>query len=211
MALGTIYHRALPVHRIRLTVRTAGGHSWVHSDRASAIHELVHLGERILKIPTPRKPRTTINIGTIKGGTSINSRADHAFLEIDLRSEDADKLHQLVSRIERLAEKAGERHASLSIDNIGERPGGSIPEDHPLVRVAHTAYSRQNISPIAFQIGSTDASIPLSLGIPALCVGLTYGGGAHSDSEFIQIPPMENGYRAVLEMVIEAAGYISRT
>ncbi len=211
MALGTIYHRALPVHRIRLTIRTAGGHSWVHSDRASAIHELVHLGERILKIPTPRKPRTTINIGTIKGGTSINSRADHASFEVDLRSEDEDKLHQFVRKIERLAEKADKRHSSISIERIGERPGGSIPQDHPLVRLAHTAYSRQNISPIELQIGSTDASIPLSLGIPAVCVGLTYGGGAHSDSEFIQIPPMEKGYLAVLEMLIDAAGYISRT
>jgi len=90
-------------------------------------------------------------------------------------------------------------------------PGGEIPEGHPLVKLAYAAYARQNISPIDLQIGSTDASIPLSLGIPAVCVGLTYGGGAHSDNEFIQIPPMEKGYHAVLEMLHNAAALISRT
>ncbi len=124
MALGTIYHRALPVSRIRLTIRTTGGHSWVHSNRASAVHELIHLGERILRIPVPRRPRTTINIGMINGGTSINSRADHAFFEIDIRSEDESKLIHIVRKVERLAAKMEKRDCSISTERIGERPGG---------------------------------------------------------------------------------------
>lgn len=205
MALGTIYHRALPIRRLRLAVKTAGGHSWVHSEELSAVHELVLISERILNIPLPDRPRTTLNIGTFHGGTSINTRADSAFLEMDLRSEDEQKLNQLEKKIRDVVRSSTRKKAAADLEEIGNRPGGSIPENHPLVHAARDAYRKQDISPINLQIGSTDASIPLSMGLPAVCVGLTQGGGAHSDGEFIRIPPMPAGYAAVLDLIQSAA------
>ncbi len=86
MALGQIYHRGLGVQRYRITVDTPGGHSWVDYGRPSAIHVLGEIIYRLSNLSLPRVPRTTLNIGTISGGTSINTIAAHAQLELDLRS-----------------------------------------------------------------------------------------------------------------------------
>ncbi|MBN1264480.1 MAG: M20/M25/M40 family metallo-hydrolase [Anaerolineales bacterium] len=211
MALGTIYHRALPIQRYRLTCKTLGGHAWAHHDRFSAIHELIHLAKSILKISLPHIPRTTMNIGIINGGTSINSLANEAFLELDLRSEEADQLDRITRKIKGIVKSAECAELSVELTSIGNRPGGSIPEKHALVELARIAYEHQGISPIHFQIGSTDASIPLSKGIPAVCVGLTYGANAHSDAEFIQLEPLERGYASILELIRSTAHYVSHT
>jgi len=209
MALGTIYHRALPIQRYRLTLKTQGGHSWAHAERKSAIHELIHLAEQILGIPLPRSPRTTLNIGILNGGTSINSLAKEAFLEIDLRSEDEDRIEHIAQKIKIIVDRKTDTELRCELASIGNRPGGAIPPEHPLVDLAQRAYKKQGISQVRFEIGSTDASIPLSLGIPAVCVGLTQGGNAHSDDEFIKLEPMEQGYKAFLELIQSSARYIS--
>lgn len=203
MALGHIYHQGLPVRRFRITVSCAGGHAWIHAGRPSAIHELVELARKLLHTRRPRRLPFSVNLGRIVGGTSVNSLADEATLEIDLRSTDQEALDKWIGAMERQISKARTEAVQIKLEAIGHRPGGAIPEDHYLVQYAVESLSAAGLELAALDMGSTDASLPLSFGLPAVCVGLTNGGGAHSLSEFIEIEPLAHGYRA-LRYLIEA-------
>jgi tripeptide aminopeptidase len=200
MALGQIYHRGLGVNRYRIGVVTPGGHSWVNKDRPSAIHELAKLVTRITGLPVPEKPRTTINVGVINGGISVNTIAPEAFLELDLRSEDGDVLADLATRVVVLVESAKLMDVRVTADRIGDRPQGAIPADHPLVGLAVDCLESLGIQP-QLNIGSTDANIPLSRGYPAVCIGLTTGTGAHTVGESIDISPLANGLDQLVKLV----------
>lgn len=200
MALGQIYHRGLGVRRYRIQAHTSGGHSWVDYGKPSAVHELARLVARMTEIALPARPRTTLNVGKISGGTSINTIAAEAVLELDLRSEDPAMLVWLAGSIERLVEQASRPGVQVTCRVIGERPAGGIPAGHPLVRLARSCLDRQGI-PAHLGIGSTDANVPLSLGLPAVCIGLTTGGGAHTMDEFVRISPLSRGMEQLAALV----------
>src|SRR5688572_11613672 len=100
LALGHIYHRAIGVKRYRIHAHTAGGHSWSDYGQPSAVHELASLVTRLTSIHLPREPRTTMNVGTISGGTGINVLASESICELDLRSEDPAVLVKIASQVE---------------------------------------------------------------------------------------------------------------
>jgi len=102
MALGQIYDRGLGVRRYRISALTRGGHSWVDYGAPSAVHELVSVANHLAAMKLPRDPRTTMNIGVISGGTSVNTIAAEAHLELDLRSEDLAILDHLALRVQDL-------------------------------------------------------------------------------------------------------------
>lgn len=203
MGLGEIFHRGLGVQRYRITVQTAGGHSWIDYGKPSAIHELARLVNRLSNLSLPTEPRTTLNVGVIGGGTSINTIASQAFLELDLRSEDTGELKKLVSQVEALASRANRPGVTVEPGIIGTRPSGSIPADHWLVRLAGSCLQDQDILPVS-GIGSTDANIPLSRGLPAVCIGLTHGSGAHTLGEIIHTPPLAQGLAQLARLVTQA-------
>jgi acetylornithine deacetylase/succinyl-diaminopimelate desuccinylase-like protein len=203
MAFGHIYHRGIGVRRYRITARTAGGHSWTDYGSPSAIHELAEVASRITALRLPERPRTTLNVGRMWGGTSINTVAAEAALELDLRSEDADNLETLVRRVDALVVTAQKRGVSVETELISERPPGVIRPDHPLIRLAVSCISDQGESP-SLIAGSTDANIPLSRGYPALVLGLTTGSGAHTTKESINIEPLERGLESVVQFVCRA-------
>ena len=203
MALGQIYHRALAVRRFRITARTKGGHSWVDYGNPSAIHSLSAFINHLTALELPKFPRTTLNVGVISGGTSVNTIAAQACLELDLRSEELPKLEELVSQVEELVRAFNRSKMQFEIELIGHRPSGQIPPGHPLVRLAQRSLKSLGIQP-CLNIGSTDANIPLSLGYPAVCLGLTSGGGAHTVDEYINIPPLRQGLQQ-LALVVEGA------
>jgi di/tripeptidase len=159
------------------------------------------IGAELTSISLPNDPRTTLNIGFMHGGTSINTIAYDGQIEIDLRSEDPKQLEALVRRVVRTARSYRSRSVEIEIEVIGERPGGGIPSDHPLVEAAHQALVDIGEEMIFLQTGSTDASVPLSRNIPAVCVGLTRGRDAHSIEECIEIEPMPRGYAALLDLI----------
>lgn len=204
MALGHIYHRALPVRRYRLTANTRGGHSWIHRGRTSAIHALVRLAGQLLEIPLPNGARTTLNIGTIDGGRSINSIADGAMMELDLRSESMDSLDRLDQAVQATVSEAANSGQRLELELIGVRPAGELPSGHPLVQAAAQALTAAGEQDQFLEAGSTDASIPLHRGLPAVCVGVTKGGEAHTLDEYIELNPMPHGYRALRELIERA-------
>jgi di/tripeptidase len=203
MALGQIYHRALAVRRFRITARTKGGHSWVDYGNPSAIHSLSAFINRLTGLDLPKFPRTTLNVGVISGGTSVNTIAAQACLELDLRSEELPKLEELVSHVEELVRAFNRPMMQFDIELIGHRPSGQIPQGHPLVRLAQRSLKSLGIQP-CLNIGSTDANIPLSQGYPAVCLGLTSGGGAHTVDEYINIRPLRQGLRQLV-LVVEGA------
>ncbi|RPI88506.1 MAG: M20/M25/M40 family metallo-hydrolase [Chloroflexi bacterium] len=200
MALEQIYHRGLGVQRYRISAHTRGGHSWVDFGCPSAIHELAALINRITAIPVPGSPRSSMNIGVISGGTSVNTIASEARLELDLRSESPRVLKRMISQVEALVKDANRPGVEVRAEIVGSRPPGKISENHPLVQLAVKVLSSLKLESY-LNIGSTDANIPLSQGLPAICIGLTHGSGAHTMSEAIQTSPVELGLRQLTEIV----------
>jgi len=200
MGLGQVYHRGLGVERYRITARTKGGHSWVDYGKPSAVHHLAALAARIASLSLPRSPHTTLNVGTFNGGTSINTIAAEAHMDLDMRSEDSGALQALAGHVRQMVEEARRSGVSFEVETIGRRPAGEIPRDHPLVRLAENCLRGEGIHPHP-EIASTDATIPLSRGLPAVCIGLTTGGGAHTTAEFIDIPPLRHGIQQLIALV----------
>jgi acetylornithine deacetylase/succinyl-diaminopimelate desuccinylase-like protein len=200
MGLGQVYHRGLGVRRFRITVHTSGGHSWIDYGQPSAIHELTALSARIAALDLPGTPRTTLNIGIISGGTSVNTIAAEAMLELDLRSESTGALEALAGQVGRLVQAAQKPGVKVEAEVIGQRPSGELPADHALVRLAQDCLRAVGVEP-HLNIGSTDANLPLNRGLPAVTIGLTTGGRAHTVHEFINIPPLEKGMEQVLRLV----------
>jgi tripeptide aminopeptidase len=201
MSLGHIYHKGLSVRRLRISADGPGGHSWIHNSRPSAIHTLVEISHAILNIKIPASPKTTLNIGLFHGGTTINSIARQAYFDLDLRSETEQALNNLTRKVTDILTSYERKEIKVKTQGIGERPGGELPINHPLLEVAQKALESAGEKNIHFEVGSTDANVPLSMGLPAICMGLTLGGGAHSLEEYIEIPPIERGYRSILNLI----------
>ncbi len=205
MALGFIQARALGVHRYRISATTSGGHSWSDYGQPSALHTLSSLVTQLLAIDLQTEPRTTLNVGRMAGGTSVNAIAAEAWLELDLRSESPSVLVDLANEVERLVEVSNQPGVKMEAETIGRRPAGELPDDHPLVSLAEDCLRAQGIQPKQ-TIGSTDANIPLSLGLPAIVLGVTTGAGAHTLSEYIEVEPVLRGMDQLAEFVSKVWG-----
>jgi tripeptide aminopeptidase len=203
MALGQIFLRGLGVRRYRLRVQTAGGQSWMDFGQPSAVHELTALSTRITALELPHSPRTTLNVGIISGGSSVNTIAAEAMLELDLRSESAATLEYVAGQVEQIVRAANKPGVAVEMEVIGQRPAGEIPTGHRLVRLAQACLREVGVEP-HLNIGSTDANLPLSLGLPAITIGLTTGGRAHTVHEFMNIAPLEMGMQQLLRLVSQA-------
>lgn len=207
MALGQIYHRGLSVKRYRITAHTSGGHPWVNRENLSAIHELAALVNKLDELPLSLQPRSTLNVGVFSGGTSVNTIASQAHLELDLRSEAGDSLDKLAQEVKSLVQRSEHSGVKFTIKRIGERPGGGIPPDHPLVQLVVHALEEQGIR-AQLGVASTDANVPLSLGIPAVSIGLTTGGQAHTVEEYIHTAPLAQGLEQLVAVVERAYQFL---
>ncbi len=200
MALGHVYHQSIGVRRYRVTLRVGGGHSWSDYGQPSAIHELADLIKRITDLRLPSSPRTTLNVGRIGGGTSINTLAPEAWMELDMRSESPEALARLVERVDGLIAAANRPSVHVTVETIGQRPAGCLPADHPLIRLGQNCLTMHGLG-AALTSGSTDANIPLSRGYPAVVMGVTTGNGAHTTGEFIDTEPVERGMESLLSFI----------
>jgi len=200
MAFGSIYHQAIGVRRYKIICRTTGGHSWSDYGLPSAIHELARLVIQIAELPLPKTPRTTLNVGKIAGGTTVNTIAAEAWLELDLRSEDPAALKELIGGVERLVQNAERVGVKFELEQIGDRPAGGIPAEHPFVKLAEVCVREQGAAP-HLTGGSTDANVPLSRGYPSIVLGVTTGGSAHTVHEYINTEPVEKGMASIVDFV----------
>jgi len=190
----------LRLKRYEVKVNTEGGHSWGDFGRPSAIHEIASLITEITSIEISDNPRSSLNVGIIEGGTSINTIAPEARIEIDLRSESSKELKGMASKVEVAVKAMARESVDFTIKVIGNRPSGMILEDHELVKIAKDALISLGDDPLC-SVGSTDANIPLSLGFPAITIGLTTGGGVHTIHEYIDILPLEKGMKQLFDIV----------
>ncbi|MEW5986772.1 MAG: M20/M25/M40 family metallo-hydrolase [Chloroflexota bacterium] len=203
---GQLFHQAISVSRYRIEVNTPGGHSWSSFGNPSAIHYLARLITAIDSLVVPGEPKTTYNVGVIEGGTSINTIAASAALQLDLRSEDPAALAHLVAEVERIVHDAPRpANVQVTMTRIGHRPGGRIPARANLVLWAETALRQVGCHTVQFATGSTDANVPLSLGYPAVCIGLATSGNAHRLDEYLDTTHLAAGLGQLLLLSLAAA------
>ncbi len=188
-----VVNRAAGSRRYEITYRALGGHSYADFLMPHPIHALGRAIAKIATFEVPSDPKTTFNVGIVRGGTAVNAISATAAMVVDLRSESAEELGRLDAKLKQAVDEAlAEERArwpmssaplTVTWDTLGIRPGGVVAESSPLVRIVAGAGKQLGV-PVVFSSASTDANIPMSLGIPALAVG--HGGhsvGEHSLGE----------------------------
>ncbi|MCZ7648333.1 MAG: M20/M25/M40 family metallo-hydrolase [Planctomycetota bacterium] len=200
--LGHIVGAAVGSIRYRIRVKGPGGHSWSDFGKPSALHHLARIAAELARLEMPAQPRSTFNIGVIQGGTSINTIAPEAELQLDLRSVDPDTL-QVIDARARAAVHAVPCPSELSVEleELGRRPAGDPDLTTDWVDVGRAVWEALGI-PVKITASSTDANIPLSLGLRASTIGTHRGGGAHTENEWIDPQSLPKGLEAVLLAVL---------
>jgi len=191
-----IVHRALGARRYRITYHGPGGHSWAAFGVANPAHAVGRAIDRIAAIPALHAPRTAHSVVRLGGGTSLNSIPQEAWFDVDLRSEEPRALerldaaaHQAVT--ESLEEEnhrrlPGTAPLTVDIQRIGDRPSGLTPRAHPLVQAA-VAATRAVGHEHQLACASTDANLPIALGVPAVALGAGgRAGNAHLPTEWYE-------------------------
>jgi acetylornithine deacetylase/succinyl-diaminopimelate desuccinylase-like protein len=207
--LGRVTHVAVGSRRFRISVKGPGGHSWGDFGRPNAIHGLSRLIAELDAIPLPRSPKTTLNVGMIHGGVSVNSIAPEASCLLDLRSIDESALRRLSDRVTRLVDRSNRGDGVVyEAESIGERPAGVVAADSPIVQIAASTLAALGLEP-SFDASSTDANVPIAAGIPAVCIGLTTGGNVHRVDEFIDLDPVAKGVAQLALLTLALAESLS--
>jgi len=203
--LGRVCHQGVGSRRYRVSVSAPGGHSWENFGQASAVHELVRLAGQMLTLEVRRSPKSTYNIGVISGGRSVNTIAESASLELDLRSESREGLESLVEQVERMVAGAGAPEVRVTLETIGDRTPGAIDTRHPLPELCRTVLRELRVEPRS-RPESTDANVPLAMGIPAVCIGLTKAGDVHRASEYMETGPVATGLAQLVTLIPRVYG-----
>ncbi|MEQ8718688.1 MAG: M20/M25/M40 family metallo-hydrolase [Acidimicrobiales bacterium] len=204
--LGRVCSTAVGSVRRRVTLRGPGGHAWEASEAPSAVHGVARVVATLDSAQRPIDARTAVNVGRIGGGTAINARADHAWFDVDLRAESQAALDELVATLEStVAAAAGD--FAIEVESLGDRPAGAIDPTHPLVLAALEALDAAGIVG-ELTAASTDANAAHPVGVPAIALGVTRGGGEHTPDEWIETAPLGRGL-SVLAATITT--YLRRT
>ncbi|MCY0876501.1 MAG: M20/M25/M40 family metallo-hydrolase [Firmicutes bacterium] len=203
-------------HRYKVTYRGPGGHSFGDFGTPSAIHALGRAVARIADVVTPNDPKTTFTVGEISGGTSVNTIAQEASMLIDLRSNDETALATLETDVLAILRDActkenerwqTEEGISVQIDLIGDRPAGQQSAESVIVQVAGAAAGELGLEPALDGAQSTDANVPIALGIPAVTLGGGGGcGGMHTLAEYFDPTGAHIGVQRVLLTVLGLVG-----
>lgn len=211
-----IVTRAVGSKRYRVTVRGPGGHAWADRGTANPAHALGEALAAVTAVRLPPRPAWSLNVGRIGGGTSINAIPESAWFEIDLRSESGDTLDSLeqlvLERIRQAVRSAdaqrrrGTAPLSLEKDRIGSRPAGRTRPDATVVEAAKqaTRFIRRRPELVA---SSTDANVPMALGIPSIAIGAGgESGGMHTVHEWYANRKGPDGVVRALLTVLAVAG-----
>lgn len=203
--LDKIVNRAVGSNRYRVTVRTEGGHSFSKFGRDNAIEKLAGIIEELYRIQVPGEGKTTYNVGLISGGTSINTIAQEAQMLYEFRSDSRKGLSFMEKAFTEVLEGARARGLDVSCEVIGVRPcAGEVDEAKQAALVERGKGAVEKITGMRPEedSGSTDCNIPLSLGIPSICLGAYRGFGAHTREEYVEISSLMEGYKVAFEMIL---------
>ncbi len=211
--LDRVIHRALGSKRYHVTCRGPGGHSWAAFGVANPANAVGRAAALLADLPTQQAPRTTCAVVRLGGGTGLNSIPQEAWLDLDLRSEDPRALAQLDvtvrAALERAADDENRRRTAgspplrVEIQLLGDRPSGMTPRAHPLVQAA-VAVNRALGRDAELASASTDANVPIALGIPAIALGAGgKAGDAHLATEWYE--NIEGALGIVRALLVTAA------
>lgn len=191
-----IRHAGIGSTRLKVTFNGPGGHSWGAFGTPSAVHAMGTVIHKLSQFKTSRNPRTTYNVGMVEGGASVNTIAPRATMLVDLRSVSARHLAQLEARVTHLLEDVG-NGTGVGVEStvVGRRTAATLPVSHPLCKGIVNIRKRLRMRPPIFSASSTDANLPLSQGLPAVCLGITRGGLAHTVKEYIECGPILGGVK----------------
>ncbi len=212
----SVVTQALGSQRWRVTVRGPGGHAWTDAGRPNPIAILSRAIQRFSETALPDVPRTTVNVGMIAGGTAINAIPEEATASFDLRSTDREQLIRLEVELHRAVEDAalaaadGQRPDAIglrwTVEKIGDRPAGKLASDAKLLELLRAVDRHLGIR-TELRVASTDANIPLSLGVPAVSLGAGgTAGGIHTHAEWYDARGRESALKRILLLVLAAAG-----
>jgi len=210
----TVIAEGLGSRRYEVTVRGAGGHSWSDFGIPNPVVALARVISRFSETSVPATPKTTFNVGTIEGGTSVNSIPQSATMRVDTRSASVEQLDRLERALrdavkEAIAEVTGRRRSEVlaaEIKVIGDRPAADLPSDSRLLKLVR-AVDTQLSNAARIQRASTDANIPLSLGREAVAIGAGgNGGGAHTVNEWYDPSGRDLGLRRILLLILALSG-----
>lgn len=203
--LYSIVNQAVGSHRYQITVRTEGGHSFGDFGNRNAIRCLASIIDTLysIKVPAEHNSRTTYNVGLISGGTSVNTIAQEATMAYEYRSDSQLCLSRMQDMFEKVMEAYRATGVEIDVKKIGDRPcsGTLDPAAYQALRdrVYRSIQSVLHREP-QFRSGSTDCNIPLSMGIPAVCIGVCQGGGCHTREEWLDVGSLLDGCRILMEL-----------
>lgn len=215
-----VVHRAVGSRRWRIHFNGPGGHSWSAYGLPNPLNAAGAVAAMLAAIPVPSEPRTTLTVSRIVGGLSVNAIPGDALVEIDLRSVSQNLIERLARETRAVVETAlgeeNDRRArgtpplTCRVEVIGDRPGGETPESHDLVASAVEA-TRLVGRTAELGAASTDANVPIALGIPAIALGAGgRGGDAHTPQEWFENADGTAGIARVLTVLCHAAGLVAR-
>ncbi len=213
----SIVSRAVGSHRYTISFEGPGGHSYGAFGMANPMHAMGRAIAKIADLPVPARPRVTYNVGIVRGGTSVNTITPLAQMDVDMRSESADALKDIDTRIRAAVDAAVKEEiarwpnsrapVTVKYDTIGIRPTGGQADDAPIVQTAMAAARSVGWTPRT-SASSTDANLPISLGIPAITIdGGGRSFGAHGTEEWYEeTPDSYKGPQFALLIVAALAG-----
>jgi acetylornithine deacetylase/succinyl-diaminopimelate desuccinylase-like protein len=201
-----ITNRALGSRRFELTFTGPGGHSWSDYGVGNPLHALCRAVALFSDTRLEPAPKSAFNVGLIEGGSSVNAIPQVARAKVDIRSEDNARMDALVdlltSSVDRAREIENQRASggkvAVKVREIGSRPAAALPDDSPLVQYVRAVDAHLGIRS-HLDTSSTDANVPLSLGIPAIAIGAGgAGGGAHTTQEWYRPEARDLGLKRLL-------------
>jgi acetylornithine deacetylase/succinyl-diaminopimelate desuccinylase-like protein len=212
----TYVNQALGSRRFEITFRGPGGHSWSDFGVPNPIILLSRALARFSEVQAPESPRTTFNVGVVSGGTSVNSIPESATARVDLRSASMEEMQKLEDRLREcvaeawreapLSHRSGELKVTLAIESIGDRPAAELPANARILQIVRAVDKHLRIESFP-RIASTDANVPLSLGIEATTIGAGGdGGGAHTLREWFDCSNRDLGLKRILLVLLALTG-----
>jgi tripeptide aminopeptidase len=190
----SLMHRSQAVRRYRIETHGPGGHSWDGFGTPSAVHETAKIIAALSALEVPQHPRTTFNVGTIRGGKSVNAIAQSCVADVDLRSLESEHLEQMERHFLEIVESVPPAGVSVSARVTGERPAAEEPLDSKPVKTATDAARHLGFE-VELVASSTDAALPLSRGISSISMGTYRGKGVHTLEEEVDLTSLTIGLK----------------
>ena len=204
-----IFNRIVGSERYKITMKTPGGHSFYDFGNQNAIVAVSQLITELYKLEVPQVPgcKTTYNVGIIQGGHSVNTIAEEASFLYEYRSDDYKSLATMREQFRKVLESfQATNPATITLETVGIRPCGNLKDTTRLEEMAKRAIQiteKHTGQTCIAESASTDCNIPMSMGIPAICVGSYMGQGAHTKDEKIRIDSLDKGLKIVAETILD--------